>query len=99
MFWGDDTEFKALENQNKICSAMSDAEKNLQVRLDGKVKRSIAQVTSLSVDDVNDVVAKFKQMKGFHKFLKDRRARNEPMPESRDDLMEMYKIERPAFLM
>ena len=38
-------------------------------------------------------------MKGFHKFLKDRRAKNEPMPESRDDLMEIYKVERPSFLM
>ena len=28
MIWGDDTEFKALENQNKICCAMTEAEKN-----------------------------------------------------------------------
>ena len=38
-------------------------------------------------------------MKGFHLYLKQKRARNEPMPESREDLMMMYKIERPEFLM
>jgi hypothetical protein len=47
---------------------------------------------------VNDVLAKMKQMKGFHKFLKDKRGRNEPMPESSEDLMMMYKTEKPAFL-
>ena len=31
MVWGgDDMEFKSLENQNKICSAMKDDEKNLE---------------------------------------------------------------------
>ena len=49
--------------------------------------------------DINDVMEKHKQMKGFHKFLKQKRSRNEPMPESREDLMMMYRIERPAFLM
>ena len=38
-------------------------------------------------------------MKGFHKFLKDRRSKNLPMPESSDDLMNIYKVERPSFLM
>ena len=33
MLWGDDTEFKVLENQNKICSAMTDEEKNEQLPL------------------------------------------------------------------
>jgi hypothetical protein len=28
MIWGDDAEMKILENQNKICSAMYDEEKN-----------------------------------------------------------------------
>ena len=55
-------------------------------------------MTQLSVADVCDVLAKHKQLQGFHKFLKDRRARNEPMPESRDELMMIYKMERPEFL-
>jgi hypothetical protein len=28
MIWGDDVEMKVLDNQNKICSAMYDPEKN-----------------------------------------------------------------------
>jgi len=38
-------------------------------------------------------------MKDFHEWLKGKQSRKEPMPESRDDLMNMYKIERPSFLM
>ena len=38
MVWGEDTEFKVLENQNKICSAMFDDEKN-DIRLLNPEKR------------------------------------------------------------
>ena len=98
MLWGDDTEVKSLENQNKICSALTDAEKNEEVTLMKEHKQEIAEVTQLQVNDVNDVLGKHQQLKGFHKFLKDRRAKNEPMPESSEELMMIYKIERPEFL-
>ena len=98
MVWGDDTEFKALESQNKICAAMSDDEKALEAPITGSAKTEIAEVTQLQKADVCDVLAKYEQMVGFHKFLKQRRARNEPMPESREDLMTIYKIEKPDFL-
>ncbi len=42
MIWGDDTEFKALETQNKICSAMSDDEKNMKKKLSKEDKEEIA---------------------------------------------------------
>ena len=99
MVWGDDSEFKNLENQNKICSSLTEDEKNLETRLSKQDKQEIAEVTQLSVNDVNDVFAKYKQLKDFHKFLKDRRQRNDPMPESREDLMMIYRIERPSFMM
>ena len=83
---GDDTEMKDLENQNKICSAMTEDEKNEEVKLTKHQKKEIAEVTQLEENDINDLIAKHQQMKGFHKYLKDRRARNEPMPESREDL-------------
>ena len=44
-------------------------------------------------------MAKYEQMLGFHKFLKERRANNEPMPESHDDLSRIYRMERPEFIM
>jgi hypothetical protein len=35
----------------------------------------------------------------FHKWLKGKQDRKEPIPESREELMQMYRIERPSFLM
>ena len=99
LLWGDDVEFKVLENQNKICAALSDDEKNEEKKLSRADKEEIAEVTQLSVNDINDVLEKHKQMKGFHQYLKARRQRNEPMPETREDLMMMYRIDKPPFLM
>ena len=92
-------EKKTLEKQNKICSALTEDEKNGEVNLTREDKKEIAEVSQCTVDDVNDTLAKFKQMGGFHKYLKEKRARNEPMPETNEDLQMMYKIDRPAFLM
>ena len=38
------------------------------------------------------------QMKDFHTWLKTKQGKKEPMPESRDELMHMYRVERPKFL-
>ena len=45
MLWGDDVEFKVLENQNKVCSAMNDEEKNEEKSLSKEDKQEIAEVT------------------------------------------------------
>ena len=58
MLWGDDTEMKVLETQNKICCAMTDEEKNGEKKLMKDTKQEIAEVTQLSVRDVNDVLNK-----------------------------------------
>ena len=33
MIWGDDVEFASMENQNKVISAMTEEEKNSEVRI------------------------------------------------------------------
>ena len=45
MIWGDDNEFKALESQNKICSALTDAEKSLETTVNSAARKEIAEVT------------------------------------------------------
>ena len=60
MVWGDDTEFKQLENQNKICSALSEDEKNFERRLSRSDKEEIAEVTQLNPNDVNDLLNKYR---------------------------------------
>ena len=60
MFFGDEMEKKTLEKQNKICSALTEDEKNGEVNLTREDKKEIAEVSQCTVDDVNDTLAKFK---------------------------------------
>jgi hypothetical protein len=48
---------------------------------------------------VIDVIKKFEQMKDFHVWLKDRQAKQYYIPETREELMQIYKVERPSFMM
>lgn len=43
MLWGEDAEVKVLENQNKVCSAMYDEEKNDIKNLDVDKRKEIAE--------------------------------------------------------
>ena len=45
MIWGDDVEMKVLENQNKICSALYDSEKNDIKTLSYNKKKEVAETT------------------------------------------------------
>ena len=98
MIWGEDAEIKVLEEQNKICSAMFDYEKMQVVDWTKELKTEVAEAASVQVSDVEDVLEKYRQLKDFHQWLIERKASGLPMPESRDDLMNIYRIERPAFL-
>lgn len=99
MVWGEDAEVKVLEGQNKICSAMYDDEKTDPLRkLTPEMKKEIAETTQMQVSDVQDVIQKYKQLQQFHNYLRTKKQRGEPIPESRDELMQMYRVERPAFL-
>ena len=42
MLMGDDTEMKVLENQNKLCSALTEEEKNEETKLTKQMKKDIA---------------------------------------------------------
>ena len=70
MVWGEDAEVKVLETQNKICSAMYDAEKNNLKSLNSEKKKEIAETTQLQTSDVQDVIVKYNQLAGFHNYLK-----------------------------
>lgn len=98
MFFGEDAEVKVLEGQNKVLSAMYDEEKTNPELLTKELKREVCEVAQVNIADVKDVFDKYKQLEGFHSFLIKRRDRGEPMPENNDELMDIYKYEKPAFL-
>jgi len=98
MVWGDDAETKVLEEQNKICSAMYDHEKSDTSNLTYESKKEIAEVVQLKLSDIHDVIKKYKQLKDFHGYLKKKKDRKEPIPDTREELMQMYRIEKPKFL-
>lgn len=99
MVWGEDAEVKVLEGQNKICAAMYDDEKNDPKRLiNSEKKKEIAETCQMQVSDVQDVLQKYYQLQQFHHYLRSKKQRGEPMPETREELMQMYRVEKPAFL-
>ena len=98
MFYGEDAEIKVLEGQNKVLSAMYDEEKSYPEKLTKDKKKEICEVSQTEQADVKDVIDKFEQLFGFHKFLIKRRDRGEPMPDTQDELFDIYRYERPAFL-
>ena len=98
MIWGEDQEIKILEEQNKICAAMYDEEKMLGAEWTKEQKREVAEASSVQISDVDDILTKYKQLKDFHNWLHERRAADLPMPESREELMNIYRVERPSFL-
>jgi len=97
MIWGDDAEVKVLEGQNKVCSAMNEEEK-IYSKFTAEQKKEIAEAAQVPREDVEDVIQKFNQMQQFHEWLCLRRDRGDSMPETREELMQIYKVERPKFL-
>lgn len=65
MFMGDDAEKKALETQNKICSAMTQTELETG-KVSSKDKEAIAHAAQVQRDEVEDLLGKFRTMQGFH---------------------------------
>ena len=51
MLWGDDSEKKALETQNKILSAMYDEEKT-QAKLDKAQIKEVSEVSGATIEEV-----------------------------------------------
>ncbi|CAI2380833.1 unnamed protein product [Moneuplotes crassus] len=99
MMYGEDPEIKVLEGQNKVLSAMYDEEKRDTSLLTKTKKKEICEAAQVELADIKDVLTKHKQMNGFHKFLLKRRERGEPMPENNDELTDIYRYEKPSFLM
>ena len=76
---------------------MYDDEKKMTV-LNKQSLKEISEVAGVTTDEVQDTLDKIKQMKGFHRWLHERREKDEPMPETSDELMMIYRLERPEFL-
>ena len=98
MFYGEDAEMKVLEGQDKVLCAFYDEEKSSPDKITKDIKQEICEVSQTDMADVKDVLDKFDQLSGFHKFLIKRQERGEPMPETNDELMDIYRYERPSFL-
>mmetsp|Transcript_29515 Transcript_29515/g.21966 ORF Transcript_29515/g.21966 Transcript_29515/m.21966 type:complete len:144 (+) Transcript_29515:171-602(+) len=99
MVWGNDTEFKQLEIQNKICAALYDQEKTNVDIIKRENKVEIAETTQQSVEEVQDTLNKYNQLRDFHVWLKEREKNGLSIPETNDELLQIYRIERPKFLM
>ena len=74
MIWGEDQEIKVLEEQNKICSALFPHEKSgSSIKWTKDLKTEVAETASVQVSDVEDMLNKYRQLKDFHNWLKERK--------------------------
>ena len=69
------------------------------MHLKRKINKEICEVSQTDPAELKDVMEKYEQLQGFHKFLIKRRDGGEPMPETQDELHDIYRYERPTFLM
>ena len=56
---GQESEFKALEEQRKVLCCMHDEEKTNPEILNYEKKKEIAEITQLEISNVNDLLVKF----------------------------------------
>ena len=77
---------------------MYDYEKHAGYQWEKDNIKEVAETASVLVSDVEDLLKKYDDMQKFHQWLKERKENDQPMPESQDDLMNIYRIERPSFL-
>ena len=59
-----------MEQQNKICAAMYDEEKDDHKLITNDVKKDIAETTQTSMEEVNKVLFAFKNLKQMHGWLR-----------------------------
>ena len=77
---------------------MTDDEKSDYKMLSKAIRKEIADTTSTKEEDVNDMLSKFKQLENFHGWVHSKQKKKEPIPDNRDELMQVYQYERPNFL-
>jgi signal recognition particle GTPase len=84
-----------LENQKKIVNAFKDEELIGNKPITREIKQEIAQVTQTTIQDVNDLMSTFKIQFKLHGYLKSRRERGDYIPQSKEELINMMRTDRP----
>ena len=63
--------------------------------ISGETKSEISQVTQTSIQEVNELMKHFTFQHNLHKYLKSRRERGEYIPQTREELQNMMRTDRP----
>ena len=84
-----------LERTKKILCAFKEEELGNNKQVNGEVKSEISQVTQTTIQNVNDVLKSFEMQVKLHQYLKSRREKGEYIPQTREELENMMRTDRP----
>lgn len=84
-----------------MCSLFEE-ELNMEAELKFQEKTDISLVTQLPLEFITKTIGKFNEYKKMHKLLRHLRLNNEPLPESQQELQQLYLMssisrENPKF--
>lgn len=92
---GTSQEESEIIDSRKVLNSLKDEELLDHKLVDSEVRKEIAQVVQLSIQQVNKVMTAFKAEMKLHAYLKARKDRNEHLPETQEELQVMMRADRP----
>lgn len=79
----------------KILNAFTPEELTSDSKFDSQTKQDIMQVAQVTAEDLNKVLRAYNFQKSIQSYLRARKEREEPLPETQDELTSMMRIDRP----
>lgn len=95
-FSGNEQTEASLVLQRKILNAMHEDELVNPDLLDADKKKEIALVAQCSPGDLNSMLKQYMNLKDIHTWLRNKKENNEQIPDTQEELMWLFKKERPV---
>ena len=84
-----------LKIQKTILNGFSDEELLDEKKINAEVRKEVAAVTQVNVSEINLMLKQYEFMKDMHAYLRKLKDRNEPLPETEEELTFLFKRDRP----
>lgn len=93
---GNESSEASLIRQRKILNSMTEDEMTDPfAHLNGLKKKQIAMVSETTVQEINAVLGQYEMMRDMQKWLRGKKIAGREMPQSQEELMITFQIERP----
>lgn len=95
-------QMEQMQKQIDVLNLFTDRERQNDNRIDGKVRKRVADASGLEVNEINYMLKQFRMMRSIHKWLTRRDREGKTMPETMDEAIELAMrdprgLERPRY--